>query len=371
MPLDQPVPPDIENDPVEQHRMGLGEHLEELRRRIVFALIGPLAIAPVMLYFGRDIAAWLMMPYTEVLHTANLAPRLVAQSPMEGFTVYFKLSLIAALIAAAPWVIYQLWQFIATGLYPRERRVVYLLVPFSGIMSAAGVLFTYYIMLPVVLTFLVFFTIAYPAPEVDVGREATGPMSRVLSMAADAAGARDPEATVDADSPEQVPPQRLPLYREDPTDPTNGQAWINVTTGELRVMYGDRLHAYAPRGGQSVVEPLPRYNEYVGFVALLMLGIVIAFQLPVIMLTLGWIGTVSPQWVAKYRIYAVLICFVLGAVLTPQDPISMLILAIPLWLLFELGLLLMRWAYREPEQFDPGDPLGLSALDERDEEHKD
>jgi sec-independent protein translocase protein TatC len=84
----------------------------------------------------------------------------------------------------------------------------------------------------------------------------------------------------------------------------------------------------------------------------LALGVVIAFQLPVVMLILGWSQLVSPYWLAQYRKYCVFACFALGAIFTPADPVSMLVLALPLWGLFELGVLLMKLTYRQPEPMD-------------------
>ena len=75
----------------------------------------------------------------------------------------------------------------------------------------------------------------------------------------------------------------------------------------------------------------------------------VAFQLPVVMLMMGWWRLTDPNWVARYRKHCVLICFVVGMLLTPSDIFSMMLLAIPLWILFEFGLLLMRATYGKAE----------------------
>jgi sec-independent protein translocase protein TatC len=74
---------------------------------------------------------------------------------------------------------------------------------------------------------------------------------------------------------------------------------------------------------------------------------VLSFQLPLVMLVLGWTGVVPPSFVARYRRHCIFICFALGAVLTPStDVVSMMVMSLPLWGLFEFGLVLMRLNYR-------------------------
>ena len=74
-----------------------------------------------------------------------------------------------------------------------------------------------------------------------------------------------------------------------------------------------------------------------------MFAIAVAFQLPMVMLLLGWIGAVTPDWLRKNRRYAILILAIISALITPQDVISMLMMLVPLYLLYELGIQLIVW----------------------------
>ena len=105
-----------------------------------------------------------------------------------------------------------------------------------------------------------------------------------------------------------------------------------------------------------MLSPMIEIGQYISFVTMLMVAIVVSFQLPVVMMIVGWTGLVDPAWLSKYRRYCIFVCFVLGALLTPADPISMFALALPLWGLFELGLLVMRAGYRKrTEPADAGE----------------
>jgi sec-independent protein translocase protein TatC len=256
----------MRDKPVDEHRMPIGDHLEDLRRRLILGFVGALVPAVVLLMFGRDIIQFLCRPLLQVLADAGLPAQLHVTRVTTPFAVYLKVSIFGGLILGAPWLIYQLWKFVETGLYSTERRIVIILAPFSAVMVVLGLGFTYFIMLPICLAFFVHFMQGYPQPT--------------------------------------------------------------------------------PNGGVSMLHPIFEIGEYISFVTLLALGIAAAFQLPVAMLIIGWSGVVDPAFVARYRRHCVFGCFVLGAALTPVDLISMVVLAIPLYGLFEFGLMLMRAAYR-------------------------
>ena len=352
--LDNP-PLDEQRTAPDQVRMSFGDHLEDLRYRVVMALVGIAVAAVGALFFGREIVGWLVRPLATVLASAGLPPQTYSFSPMGGFTVYLKVSIVAGLVVASPWVIYQLWRFVSAGLYRHERRAVYVVAPFSATMSLLGVAFMYYIMLPISLAFLIFFATAYPAPALDaVDRE--GLIARLTGLAArmgggDGGGAgeavgQDEAAIVDEPA---EPAARILILDTDPPNPQPGQMWMKLPERELRVFHAGRIHRYAPLAGQSMLTPMMEIHEYIGFVVMLTLGIIIAFQLPVVMFVLGATGIVDPAYLSRYRKYCVFGCFAVAAVFTPAEPISMIVLAAPMWLLFELGLWLMRRVYRGGE----------------------
>ena len=140
--------------------MGLGEHLEELRRRVVFALAAIVPLFGLCLYYGKEILEFLLAPVKASLKDAGQAGTFLSTGLLETFGAYVKVSAVVTLVVAGPWAIYQLWKFVAPGLYSHEKRFAYVLAPLSIVMSAAGAAFAYYVMLPVMLIFLVAFGIS-------------------------------------------------------------------------------------------------------------------------------------------------------------------------------------------------------------------
>lgn len=328
----------------EPHSMSFGEHLDELRRRMILGLAGLAVASTLTFYYGQDIVAWLVRPLAHAQIKLGLPPQTYNFNVMTGFMLYMKVGLIAGAVIAAPWIIYQLWRFISAGLYPHERRVVMLLAPFSSFMVAAGVLFAYYILIPAALSFMLYFSTTYPPPPASPET----PVDRATSFVENLLGFTAPSLPPLAASPSDAPAFTFPILNEDPPRPVDGQAWIKAPEGELRVALGGRLRVL-PLALPSMLMPLIEINSYINFVLFLTLAIVIAFQLPVVMLTLGWARLVSPALVARYRRHCIFGCFALAAVLTPTpDPFNMTLLALPLWVLYELGLLLMRFVYRPP-----------------------
>jgi len=339
MPLDQPDAdaagrkrrkPSLHPD---DFRMPLGDHIEELRGRLIKALVGIGVAAVFTFYFGFQIIGWLVQPLVQAQHELGFPPQTYTFDPDAGFTgVYLKVSLIAALIFACPWVIWQLWQFVVSGLYEHERKAAYLLAPFSTIMTVLAVLFAYYILLPTCLAF--FFSFATKYPEVEVGE----PMF-MLEVLGYSDGRPDPTPGA------ATRPALLPVLTADPPDPQEGAAWINAAEGQVKVFYADRPHVLNVAQNR-LLSPLPSVTAFVSFAARMLLAITVAFQLPVVMLVMGWTGLFDPAIIARFRKFAVFGCVAAGAILTPQDLASMFILAVPLYGLFEFGLLLMRWADR-------------------------
>lgn len=333
------------HDP-DEYRMSFGEHLEELRKCMIRALVGIGAVAVFTFIFGRDIIGILVEPLNRVQIDAGIPPTTITRTPMGGFNSWVKVSLISAAILAAPWVAYQVWLFISAGLYDHERRVVRKLVPFSAVMTLLGVLFAYYIILPVSLTFLLFFSVNFGPP----GGESEG-VFKFLSDATkswtggDDADAQDADKT-DADDQSSADDmtatlERVPQLEADPPHPKPGQIWVNTTQNALKIRVGDRT-MIAQLSVSALVSPLIELSDYINFALWIMLGIVVAFQVPVLMVVGGAAGVLDPDFLARSRKYIIFICFVLGAVLTPADPISMFVLAVPLWVLFEFGLFLIR-----------------------------
>jgi len=193
-----------------------------------------------------------------VFHPVNEDARIRAKAMgiTETFSIWLKASLVLGVVISSPWVFFQIWSFVAAGLYPHEKKYVYMFMPFSLGLFLAGAATAYWFVFAPVLNFL--------------------------------------------------------------------------------LSYNTSLH----------IDPEPRIGEWLGFVLLLPLGFGVSFQLPLVMLFLERIGIFSVRaYIDKWRI-AVLVIFVISAVLTPADPYSILFMACPLTLLYFGGMLLCQYLPR-------------------------
>lgn len=377
----------------DEYRMSFGDHLEELRSRLVKAMLGVLLTAILTFSFGKDVIAWLTEPLMRAQIAAGLSPQTITPTVTAGFFIYIKISLIGALIVAAPWVLYQMWKFVEAGLYHHERKVVYILAPFSTVMMMLGVAFMYYVMLPVTLAFLLFFAVGFgPAGGQSkdplqflsdtvsqfAGKKEDKPKEKLVDDAAKDGGEKEGtakdgatkdgietpvtpiekpvEKTDEASDLENLPlAGRVPELDADPVNPQPGQVWVNRKQNQLKIQVdGKTLVAYL--AVSSMVSPLIDLAQYIDFVLFMTLGIVVAFQMPVAMMVVGWTGILTAQMIKPYRKHMFFVCFCMGAVITPSsDPLSMTVMATPLYILFELGLLLMKLTQRPRSEEDDDD----------------
>jgi len=339
----------------DEYRMSLGDHLDELRRRIIHALLGPLVCAGVMLYFGPKLVSVICQPLLYELERRGLDPTLHTSAPTSAFNVYLMVSLISGFVIAMPWVVYQFWRFITPGLYRHERKFVVMMLPGSAALSAVGVAFMYYVMLPVTIWFLVGFNDTFVFPELSP--------TAVQRQIADAAPGSGPAPGHEpaggsggdgaADRIQSPTIGALPLLDSDPPAATDGDAWINRPTHALRVVIDGKVYTTTLKPIGLMMTPVFMIDQYVRFVMWLALAFVIAFQLPLVMLLLGFTRIVTRQQLARGRKWAVLVCVMVGAVLTPPDPMSQMAMALPLYVLYEFGLVLMRGFIRDaPLSYD-------------------
>lgn len=232
---------------MEEKRLSIGEHLEELRRRLIYSAIIFAITTIACLIFQEQIIKIIITPHLKISGGKTLK---IFNYP-EGFFVYFKASLIAGLLLAAPFIIYQLWKFISAGLYHHEKKYILFYLPSSLILFTSGVLFSYFIVIPFMLNFLYYY------PDV---------------------------------------------------------AFI-----------------------ESTINPNNYFNLFIVF-TLVIGGI---FELPLVMLFLVQIKLFTPQiyW-SKIKI-SILLAFIIAAIITPTgDPFNQTLLAIPLLLLYIIGIIL-------------------------------
>ena len=230
-------------------------HLLELRDRLLRSVLAVLFLLLVLFPFGNDIYTFIAEPLMKVLPEGA---SMIATRVASPFLTPFKLSLVAAVFLAMPYLLYQLWSFIAPGLYQHEKRLALPLLASSIFLFYLGAAFAYVVVFPLVFAFL---------------------------------------------------------------------------TGT------------APEG----VLVMTDISEYLDFVLTLFFAFGIAFQIPVATVLLVMAGIATPRQLASKRPYVVVGVFVVGMLLTPPDVISQTLLALPMWLLFELGVFLSRLVVRERE----------------------
>ena len=264
-----PIYPD---DP-SQFTMNFGDHLEELRRRLLYALAAPFVLFIPLFFISDALILILLRPAFRVLQAQNLAAELQVLSVQEMILLKLKVAGITGLVATGPWLIYQMWQFIAPGLYIRERRFVHLLIPGSTILTISGVMLMYFVMLPLMLHVLVQFGTGLTLPPPNVP-------DRIASIIAET--------------------DQVPIRLDAPEDPVAGAVWLQFPDMFLFAAIGQD-------DGTVVIERVPslssgrirqafRVSFVINFTLLLMLGIVIAFQMPLVVVLLGWLGLVSESW---------------------------------------------------------------------------
>ncbi len=231
-------------------RMSFLEHLEELRSRIIRALIGVAAAFFVSLLFTNQLWSFVCQPAVQALKTLGYVPSLVQITPMESFNIiWVKLPIVVSLFIASPWVLYQVWAFISPGLYKREKRWAVPFVLGSAGLFILGGLFAYFVAFRYGLTFL-------------------------LSL-----------------------------------------------------------------GRGNYVTPMVSITEYFDLFVNVILGVGLVFEMPVLIFFLTLLHITSPRFLLNHSRYAILIIFIIAAIVTPTpDVFNLMLFATPMCLLFYLGI---------------------------------
>jgi sec-independent protein translocase protein TatC len=138
-------------------RMSFSDHIEELRGRLIKALIGVAVASAVCLYFGDSILNFVRQPLAAALREYKYPSDLNILSSVEYFSTYVRVGLMCGLMLASPWVLYQIWFFVAAGLHKHERKWVVLFGPASLVLFVAGLACLYYVVLPLTLRFFLKF----------------------------------------------------------------------------------------------------------------------------------------------------------------------------------------------------------------------
>ncbi len=230
------------------HEQPLVSHLIELRSRLLRIVLGILVVFLVLLPFANPIYTALADPLLKHLPDQS---SMIAIDVLSPFLTPLKLSLVLALFITIPWALYQVWAFVAPGLYQREKRLVLPIVTSSTVLFYCGMTFAYFAIMPLFFAFM-------------------------------------------------------------------------TTT--------------APEG----VAVMTDINYYLNFVLKLFFAFGVAFEIPVATVILTLAGIISPDAMAAKRPFVITGSFAVGMLLTPPDVISQILLALPVWLLFEVGILIAK-----------------------------
>ena len=308
---------DSVDDP-DDFRMSFGEHLEELRSRLIRGLLGFVVAFAFCLAVVRDwVFQFLCHPLLDVMQKYELNTQLYDRTGGDTFTIYLKLSSIAAVIIASPWLIYQLWMFIAAGLYPAERKTVTRFVPLFCGLLLSGVTFAFYVVLPMTLQFLIFFTTSIKLPSSYEPVAATHAMATTLPI--------------------------VPFINGDPPAPVpDGALWFNKDQSRLKMTYNGKVRVLQYTS-ENLVAPLIELGDYTDMLLMLLLTFGLSFQTPLVVMLIVRVGLVELDELKKLRRIVYFSLVVLAAAITPGDVITATVaLVFPLVGLYEMGLLLAR-----------------------------
>lgn len=247
-----PLPPEAAGEESEDPtaRMSFFDHLEELRTRILYAL-GGIAVGVVLGFAWAEKAYnFLSLPIYAVLRNSGLPERLTFVDPLGPVKLIIHVGIYLGILIASPFVLYQVWLFVAPGLYRNERRAVTGFLVSSVFLFLGGSAFAYYVLLPVTLKFLISFA------------------------------------------------------------------------------------AFDPR-----ISPMISMNEYLDFVLVILLGVGVIFQLPILIFILSLFGIVTPKFLWNNFRYAILVIAMVAALVTPTpDAVTMLVFMAPMILLYVVGI---------------------------------
>ena len=228
----------------EEQELTLIDHLIELRDRILKSVVAVVVLFLALFAFSNDLYTYVATPLLDALPEGST---MIAIDPTSPFFAPFKLTFYVAFLIAAPYILYQLWSFIAPGLYQNEKTVSIPLFISSVLLFYGGVAFARYVLFGFVFAFFV---------------------------------------------------------------------------------------SVAPEG----ISVAPDINSFLSFALTIFLAFGIAFEVPIAVFIFIWAGIAEPESLAEKRPYVIVACFVVGMLLTPADPFTQSMLAIPMWMLFEVGI---------------------------------
>jgi sec-independent protein translocase protein TatC len=247
-------------------------HLIELRDRLLRSVIVWIVLFVCLFPFANDLYTLLAQPMLEKLPKGG---QMIATEVVTPFFVPIKVAMMTAFLGALPVILYQVWAFIAPGLYVHEKKFIVPLVVASLLLFACGMAFAYFLVFPVVFGFII---------------------------------------------------------------------------------------GIAPAG----VAVMTDINKYLDFVITMFMAFGLTFEVPIVVVALAYTGMVEIQQFKEARPYVIVGAFVIGAIFTPPDVVSQFMLAVPLWVLYELGVIVAGWLIRnkpEAEAEEEYQPMSIADMD--------
>ncbi|NKB33385.1 MAG: twin-arginine translocase subunit TatC [Pseudomonadales bacterium] len=232
----------------DEKELTLIDHLIELRDRIIKCVVAIVVLFLALFYWSREIYNYVALPLVQALPEGS---SMIAIDPTSPFFAPFKLTFYVSFLLAAPYILYQLWSFIAPGLYKNEKALAIPLFVSSVALFYSGIAFARYVLFGIVFGFFI---------------------------------------------------------------------------------------SVAPEG----IQVLPDISSFLSFALTIFLAFGIAFEIPIAVFLCIWAGLAEPDSLSEKRPYVVVGCFVIAMLLTPPDPFTQSILALPMWALFEVGILAGR-----------------------------
>lgn len=300
------------------------EHLEELRRCLIIGLMS-VAITTVvcMVFFGTDLMNWLRAP----------APMLYGLTPTESIMTQIKVSLIAGLFISFPILAWQIWRFVSPGLYFQERKYLKYFVFFAWVFFVAGGAFARYVMIPFFVTF--FTAMTEQSNSFISGTQAIDYEELHEKIESGHYG----KATIAGNYLILEPTEGRRLRYSPRGNLESALALTEVREKDIPIEWQN-----VPASLDNMWS-LASYTS-LAFWMLLIFGVV--FDLPVAMSLLTIMGVVNHRFLIKHRKYAYVIILIAAAIFTPQDAFTMIIMAIPLTILFEVSIVASWWFRRKP-----------------------
>ena len=245
----------------DEKELSLIDHLVELRYRILKSVSAVLVLFLALFYWANDIYIFVAGPLLAALPEGS---SMIAIDPTSPFFAPFKLAFYVSFLLAAPYILYQMWSFIAPGLYKNEKTVAIPLFISSVVLFYSGIAFARYILFGIIFRFF-------------------------ISM--------------------------------------------------------------SPEG----IQVAPDISSFLSFALTIFFAFGVAFEIPIAVFLCIWAGLAEPDSLAKKRPYVVVGCFVVAMMLTPPDPFTQSMLALPMWALFELGIFAGRFTRKRQEQREKED----------------